>query len=86
MRDIATLDKSLLNSEFEIARAVFELARGQGHGPLKAAAIVYRHGVLDGMAVGKEREKKAYDRLHEHMKVCKQASGIDEIKGGNSDE
>ena len=67
MRDIQLLDKRLLNAHFETARMVYNYALNQGHGPVKAAALVYAHGFLDGKVRGDERAKEAHNRLHAHL-------------------
>lgn len=64
MRDIQTLSKNILNSEFELARSLYELMRSQGYAPLKAAAMIYRYGYLDGKDTQKERISEAYKKLN----------------------
>lgn len=85
-RDLHTLDRELLNAEFEVARAIYEQARAQGYGPVKAAAMVYRHGVLDGKAEGKQKADNAYRQLglmRDHLKRTGQGipKDIEEVPG-----
>lgn len=63
MRDLESLSKHLLQSEFETARSLFDLARAQGFAPIKAAAMVYRQGYLDGKETQKSKTVEAYKKL-----------------------
>lgn len=75
MREIQTLDKFLLKNEFETARAVYEAARGQGFGPVQAAALVYRHGFLDGKELQRGKTSQAYQKLNElRAEMCPEQS------------
>lgn len=65
MRDLTTLDKGLLQSEFELARALHDLIRSQGYSSVKAAAMIYRHGYLDGGDKQKKRVGEAYKKYQE---------------------
>lgn len=69
MRDIEKVNRQLLKTEFDVAKAIYEQARGDGYGPVVAAAIVYRCGYLDGRDTQRERTKKAYSKLNELRKA-----------------
>lgn len=63
MRELQSLDRTLLNSEFELARSLYEQMRSQGYSPFKIAAMIYRHGYLDGRDAQKGKTTEAYKRL-----------------------
>lgn len=85
-RDLHTLDQNLLNSEFEIARAIYEHARSQGYAPLKAAALVYRHGILDGKESEKAKTKAVHKRFHEFVERTKSGESLPEAINEGSDD
>jgi len=64
MRDITSLDRQLLNSEYEAAKTLYGRAREQGHSAIKSAAMCYRAGRLDGQESQKARTQEAYKKLH----------------------
>ncbi len=39
--------------------------RSQGYSPFKIAAMIYRHGYLDGKESQREKVKEAYKRLYD---------------------
>ena len=84
-RNLNALDQSLLNSEFELARVIYDQARGQGHGPLKAAALVYRHGFLDGREKERARADAAHKRLHEFKAQLESGNSQPEATNEGSD-
>ena len=68
MRDFQSLDKGLLNSEFELGRELFEKLRAQGWAPFKTAALIYRHGYLDG----RESKRRDIDHICRELAMYKQ--------------
>ena len=44
IRDLSNLSNTLLRDEFDLAKAIYTMARDAGNTPQEAAAIVYRHG------------------------------------------
>lgn len=68
MRELHDLDKSLLNSEFELGKALYERMRAQGYPPFKSAAMIYRHGVLDGKDEARHW-KKEYHKLKHSLRL-----------------
>lgn len=85
MREIQKLEKHLLKSEYDTAKAIYEAARNQGYGPLQAAAIVYRHGFLDGKDIQKARVSEAYKKLYALKAEQEQNSPPEAIIEGSTD-
>ena len=69
IRELEQLNRDLLNSEFDTAKAIYEQARAQGYGPLNAAALCYRHGYIDGKAKDAEKVKKPTNSIMS-LKKC----------------
>ena len=63
MRELPKLDKSLLMTEFDLARDVWDKAQRDGYGQHRAAALLYKHGYLDGRGSMKFQKEEAYRRL-----------------------
>ena len=76
MRESTTLAKALLNSEFELAKALHDTMRGQGYSSVKTAAMIYRHGYLDGRDSQREKTNVAYKKLYELQKSTESTQPI----------
>lgn len=63
MRELPKLDKSLLMTEFDLARDVWDKTQRDGYGQHRSAAILYKHGYLDGRSSMKFQKEEAYRRL-----------------------
>ena len=63
MRNLAELDKKLLQSEFQDAVKLYDKARAEGYSEVKAVALIYRHGRIDG-ASERQGQLKALHKRH----------------------
>lgn len=75
IRNLQELDREMLHSDFEIGKTLFETMKRQGYSPVKAMAMTYRHGYLDGEIHGVEL---AMDNLVD--------SKLDDIPGVSGNE
>jgi len=69
MRNPQTLEKSILLTEFELASECWERLQREGYGPVKTAAIIYKHGRLDARKEMKTRVDDAFLRLSKYRKA-----------------
>lgn len=98
MRELQKLDKSLLMAEFDLARDIWEKTQRDGYGQHRSAAIVYKHGFLDGRNTMKAQKEEAYRRLAIAHKIltangielpdyrANAATTINLTEGGNNNE
>ena len=72
MRDLVTLEKHLLATEFEFGQNFYHTGRAQGYAPAKLVAMAYRAGCQEGkegmqqnLAAAYKRRDAALDRVTE---------------------
>lgn len=68
MRNIITLSKNLTYDEFELTRQLWETMEREGVPPIRAAAMIYRHGRLDG----RDEQRRRHARNEYHAKRLEQ--------------